>query len=160
MTVRAATGMTVRAAAIETTVRAAARAVSGMTVRAAARAATEMTVRVAARAATEMTVRAARVVSEMTVRAAARAVSGMTVRAVRADSPASTVTGTAGTAEAPDPVRDSVPRADRQPADAPLSDRMHVPDRRPEAAGPAADVPRTAALPALTARSVMITNVR
>ncbi len=81
-----------------------------MTVRAAA---IETTVRAAARAATEMT-----------VRAAARAVSGMTVRAVRADSPASTVTGTAGTAEAPDPDRDSVPRAARQPADAPLSDRM------------------------------------
>ena len=129
--------MTVRAAAIETTVRAAARA------------ATEMTVRAAARAATGMT-----------VREAARAVSGMTVRAARADSPASTVTGTAGTAEAPDPDRDSVPRAARQPADAPLSDRMHVPARRPEAAGPAADVPRTAVLRALTARSVKITNAR
>ena len=113
------------------------------------------------RAATEMTVRAAaRAVSEMTVRAAARAATEMTVRAARADSPASAVTGTAGTAEAPDPARDSVPRADRQPADALLSDRMHVPDRRPEAAGPAADVPRTAALPALTAKSVTITSAR
>ena len=81
---RAATGMTVRAAAIETTVRAAARAATEMTVRAAARAATGMTVRAAARAATGMTVRAAaRAATGMTVRAAARDRDGRNSRGTR-----------------------------------------------------------------------------